>query len=148
MSNETFGISPRYAQYKANLVKTYFNREEHPCNYETNDLPSETVPDQTMSIRTILDRYARGLPVGGQLTPEWQEDDEYNDLPDPRTLDLAERQELKEQFTSELSELKKQYPKKTRPVGDETHKGNEVTDTPSGKTADGTEAQKQSLEKA
>jgi len=135
------------------IVKTYFNRELHPCNYEVNELPSETIPDQTMSIRTILDRYARGLPIGGQLTAEYQEDDEYNDLPDPRTLDLSERQELAIKAAEELAEIKQQinskkYPKKTRPVGDETHKGSAATDTPSGKTADGTEAQTTSHEMA
>ncbi len=88
------------------LVKTYFNREEHPCNYEINELPSETIPDQTMTIRTILDRYSRGLPIDGQLTGQYQEGDEYNDMPDPRTLDLAERQEMAESAKQELEQIK------------------------------------------
>jgi hypothetical protein len=88
------------------LVKTYFNREEHPCNHEVNDLPSETIPDQTMSIRTILDRYSRGLPIDGQLNGTYQEDDDYNDMPDPRTLDLAERQEMAESAKQELEQIK------------------------------------------
>lgn len=89
------------------LVKTYFNREEHPCNYEVNDLPSLTVPDQTMSIRTLLERYARGLPLDGLMNnPEYQEGEEYDDMPDPRTLDLSERQEFAEQVRQELAELK------------------------------------------
>ncbi len=89
------------------LVKTYFNREEHPCNYEHNDLPSLTVPDQTMSIRTLLERYARGLPLDGLMNnAEYQEGEEYDDMPDPRTLDLSERQEFAEQVRQELAELK------------------------------------------
>lgn len=135
------------------LVKTRFNRELHPCNYEVNDLPSETVPDQTMSIRTILDRYARGLPIAGQLHSEYQDDDDYNDMPDHRTLDLSERHDLAAQAREELEELKKtinskKYPKKTRPVGDETHKESEANDSLSDKRADGTEAHKQSHEMA
>ena len=41
-----------------------------------------------MSIRTLLDRYARGLPIGGLKEAIWQDDDEYNDLPDPVLLTL------------------------------------------------------------
>ncbi|AXH77364.1 MAG: hypothetical protein [Microviridae sp.] len=128
------------------LVKTRYNRELHPCNYEVNDQPSETVPDQTMSIRTILDRYARGLPTAGQSEALWQDDDEYNDLPDHRTLDLSERQELAIQAKQELEELKKvinskKYPKKTQGV-----QGTVVPATLPEKGADGTEAEKQGNE--
>lgn len=119
------------------LVKTWMNAQHHPKNYEVNNEPSETIPDQTMSIRTLLDRYARGLPIGGVKESLWQEDDEFNDLPDPRTLDLAERQEMAELAKSELSTLKQKYPKKTQGA-----QGTVVPATPSGKTADGTEAQK------
>jgi len=119
------------------LVKTWMNKHLHPKNYEVNNDPSETVPDQTMSIRTLLDRYARGMPLGGSKEPLYQDGDEFNDLPDPRTLDLAERQEMAELAKSELSEFKKKYPKKTQGA-----QGTVVPATPSEKTADGTEAQK------
>jgi len=124
------------------LVKTRYNREQHPCNYEVNFEPSQTVPDQTMSIRTILDRYSRGLPIGGQMESLWQEDDEYNDMPDPRTLDLSERQELAQQAAEELAAIKKtinskKYPKKTSGV-----QGDEIPATLPEKGAEGTEAQK------
>lgn len=119
------------------LVKTWMNAKLHPKNYEVNNEPSQTVPDQTMSIRTLLDRYARGLPIGGLKEAIWQDDDEYNDLPDPRSLDLAERQELAEIAKQELSNFKKQYPKKTQGV-----QGAVAPATLSEKTADGTEAHK------
>jgi hypothetical protein len=89
------------------LVKTQYNREEHPCNYEVNDEPSLTIPDQTMSIRTLLDRYAKGMPLEGIMAnPQYQEGEDYDDLPDPRRLDLSERQEFAEQVRQELAELK------------------------------------------
>lgn len=87
------------------LVKTQYNRELHPCNYEINNEPSMTVPDQTMSIKTLLERYARGLPLEGVQNPIWQEGEEFDDLPDPRTMDLSERQEFAEQVRQELAEL-------------------------------------------
>ncbi len=40
------------------MIKTYLNREEHTRRYEVNNEPSETIPDQSMSIRTLLDRYS------------------------------------------------------------------------------------------
>ena len=89
------------------MVKTYLNRHEHIRKYEVNNLPSETVPDQSMSIRTLLDRYSRGLPISGERTPIWQQGDDYNDMPDIRSLDLAERQEFAEIFQQELKSLQK-----------------------------------------
>jgi len=89
------------------MIKTYLNREEHTRRYEVNNEPSETIPDQSMSIRTLLDRYSRGLPISGERTPIWQQGDDFNDMPDPRTLDLAERQEYADLYQQELKSLKK-----------------------------------------
>lgn len=89
------------------MIKTYLNRKEHTRHYEVNNEPSETIPDQSMSIRTLLDRYSRGLPISGERTPIWQQGDDFNDMPDPRTLDLAERQEYAELYQQELKSLQK-----------------------------------------
>ena len=84
-------------------IKNSLNSNSFEKNYKTFTQPSMTVPDQTMSIRTILERYSRGLPIGGRLDVLY---DEENDLPDPRTLDLAERQELIENYSQEINEIK------------------------------------------
>lgn len=84
-------------------IKTSLNANEFAKDYEVNDLPSLTIPDQTMTIPEILERYARGLPIGGVNEGYYDEED---DLPDPRTLDLEERAQLVEQFERELSEVK------------------------------------------
>lgn len=60
---------------------------------EINTMPSNTIPDQTMSLREILDRYARGIPPNGK-EPIYHGDDEF--VPDLKRMDLAEIQELKE----------------------------------------------------
>ncbi len=91
------------------MSKSYLNKKEHRFIGEVNNLPSETIPDQSMSIRTILDRYSRGLPISGERIPIWQQGDDYNDMPDPRTLDLAERQEFAELYQQELKSLKKSW---------------------------------------
>lgn len=70
-------------------------------NYEPSegvflDPISETLPDQTMSIRTILSKYTRGEPIHGSMqTPLYFGEDDY--VPDPRSLDLVDFQEMKEQ---------------------------------------------------
>jgi len=84
-------------------VKNSLNANEFEKNYKKFTQPSLTVPDQNMSIRTILERYARGLPVGGRLDEYYDEEDT---LPNPLTLDLAERQELAEQYKNEINEIK------------------------------------------
>jgi hypothetical protein len=111
MENEIFGISPRYAAYKADtrigLVKTQYNREEHPCNYETGFEPSQTIPDQTMSMRTLIERYTRGLPINvSQYQSTYQEGEDFDPTPDPLKMDLSERMEFADQAREELNQIK------------------------------------------
>jgi len=84
-------------------VKNSINANAFEKKYKIFTQPSITVPDQSMSIKTILDRYARGLPVGGRLDEYYDEEDT---LPNPLTLDLAERQELSETYIQEINEIK------------------------------------------
>jgi hypothetical protein len=83
-------------------VKNSLNYDYQEQQGEVNKLPSMTIPDQTMSIRTIVDRYSRGLPVSA-FTPVY-EGEEF--IPDPKTLDLTERYELAEQIKQEVESIK------------------------------------------
>lgn len=93
-------------------VKSSLNYDYTKEQYEVNTLPSMTIPDQTMSIRTIVDRYTRGLPVTG-FTPVY-EGEEY--FPDPKTLDLTERHELAEQYKAEVASIKSRQWKQPQDV--------------------------------
>lgn len=73
---------------------------------EINHQPSLTIPDEALSITEIFQRYARGLGIDGMRQPLYSEDPE-TDLPDPRRLDLAEREEYMERYAVELDELRK-----------------------------------------
>jgi hypothetical protein len=84
-------------------VKNSLNANTFEKKYKIFTQPSMTVPDQSMSIKTILERYSRGLPVGGRLDEYYDEEDT---LPNPLTLDLAERQELAEEYKNEINEIK------------------------------------------
>lgn len=83
-------------------VKNSLNANEFEKTYEKGGGISMTVPDQSMSLKEILDRFARGLPVTGARVPMYDEED---DMPDIRTLDLAERQEYAEHFKRELTDI-------------------------------------------
>jgi hypothetical protein len=76
----------------------------HPKEGQVFTMPSCTIPDQTMSMRTILERHAKGLPtIGADPKQAYYDGGEY--LPDPKTLDLSEREELTQQYKQELNEF-------------------------------------------
>ena len=85
------------------------NASEREKNYRVFTQPSQTVPDQTMTIKEILERYAKGLPIGGGLEPIYGEDD-TNGI-NPRTLDLVDIQEIKEFNKKNIAELKEKFEK-------------------------------------
>ena len=64
---------------------------------------SKTVPDQSMTLRELLIRYAKGLPLEGQKTPIWEGEEGF-DI-DPEKLDLAEIEELREKAEQELKDI-------------------------------------------
>lgn len=86
------------------MVQTYFCRPVR--KYKMFTQPSLTLPDQTMSMREILSRFTRGIPMEGKV-PVFQDD--YT--PDPRKLDLTEIQaeldDIKERANAKMSELEK-----------------------------------------
>lgn len=73
--------------------KTPYNAHLFPKEREKNFGPSKTVPDQTMSLKTILERYSRGMPIEGQEGVYNGEDI----VPDLRRMDLSEIADLTEE---------------------------------------------------
>ena len=73
---------------------------------QINNKPSMTVPDQALSIKEILSRFSRGLPVGGFPTTFDDMDDPEDMLPDPRTMDLSERKQYEEMVKEELNHIR------------------------------------------
>jgi hypothetical protein len=70
-----------------------------PYAGQVNNQESKTVPDQSMTLRELLVRYAKGLPLEGQKTPIWEGEEGF-DI-DPQKLDLAEIEELREKAEQE-----------------------------------------------
>lgn len=84
------------------IIRNMFNAHEFNDD-EVNNEPSQTIPDQTMSIKEILVRYANGHSLGGLKEPIYEGDE--GDGIDPRRLDLAERQEMEIAARKELAEI-------------------------------------------
>jgi len=91
-------------------VKNIFSSELFEKQYEQNDEPSLTIPDQTLSIKQILERYASGQSLEGK-TPYYDESESEEYYPDPRFMDLADREELSEIYKEQISEIKRKNAK-------------------------------------
>lgn len=66
----------------------YTNR--HTEKGETFRLPSRTVPDGSLSVTEIMQRFANGLPVEGQKVALYEEEE----MPNVATMDLSEKMDL------------------------------------------------------
>ena len=73
---------------------------------EINNLPSKTIPDQTLSIPELIKRYASGLPLGGAKVPIYDEDPEndYLNGTNWKTLDLSEQHNIIQNHVKEYNE--------------------------------------------
>lgn len=102
-----YNFTPEEVDFMKKLGKPRFksqwNAEHFPRDYEVNTMPSMTVPDQSLSITQIMQRYARGLPLEGVRVPIY---DEENDMPDFRRMDLAEKEQFIKMYSEELSQIR------------------------------------------
>lgn len=81
----------------------------HPFNkpvekLKTDWLPSLTVPDESMSLRLIISKYANGIPISNSKNPIYDDENESMGI-NPKTLDLVDIQLLKEQNALNQSRL-------------------------------------------
>lgn len=76
-----------------------------PSKGQTFTMISETVPDQSLTIREIMNRYAKGLPLGGHDLNEAIYDEESEGV-NPNTLDLVDIQEIMEKKSSAEGTIK------------------------------------------
>jgi len=71
--------------------KTQWNAKDFPTKGEVNTQPSLTIPDQTLSIKQIMDRFSKGLPLDGHREAIYNGEDD--DMPDLAHMDLADREQ-------------------------------------------------------
>lgn len=89
-------------------IKNSINAQEFEKQYEKPWGPSMTVPDQAMSVKEIMDRFVRGIPMEAGKVPIY-EGEEF--IPDWQKMDLTEKQEYAEAYLTEFRE--KNTPKET-----------------------------------
>lgn len=65
--------------------------------------PSITLPDQNMSMRTLMDRYRRGMPLDVKMRQPQYHDGEFPDL---TKMDLSEVENLRKYAAQEVQQLK------------------------------------------
>jgi len=92
------------------IFKTPYNRRElnlspvQAAQGEIYTQVSMTIPDQTLTIPQMLERHARGLTFD-QMVPIYQEVDVFQGV-NPKTLDLSEIEEMRDQTIERLKEAK------------------------------------------
>lgn len=121
--------------------KTPYNAHEFKTQMERNHLPSLTIPDQSFTIKEILDRFARGLSFNGAKVPVYNGEEE---IPNVARMDLADIEDMKAAIQSEI-DFKKEELRKTVPRKEEVQEAEVVKTTqkkqPKAKAKDDTEAE-------
>lgn len=83
---------------------TYYKREKPVGEKVTG--PSKTVPNQAMTIREIINRTEKGLPITGVRVPLYNETED-GIMPDLRNMDISEIYELKQRIADKEKQLRK-----------------------------------------
>ena len=100
---------PQYRQ--VGEIRHWLNAHNSTKNYEKNDQPSKTIPDQTMSVAEIMRRHVRGIPIEAGKVPLYEEE---NTMPDLSKMDLVDRQEYLDNAKDELDQLKRKMNQKAK----------------------------------
>lgn len=104
--------------------------------------PSITVPNQTMSLRELLDKHSRGMPVSAPSRQAFYDEDgdgvdfDSLDIIDQKAYIQAKREEyngIKDRFEAEQAELKAKY--KARLTNPQTKQQDEPVTKDKGKSA-------------
>ena len=96
--------------------RTHYNGREiprNPLNYEENTMPGKTIPDDSLTLREILTRYAKGAPLSvHEYNPVYHGEDVF--LPDLSKMDLSEIEAFKSEIELNLSDTKQKFSKEQR----------------------------------
>lgn len=90
--------------------KAHYNFREVKSKGEKFTLPSKTVPDETLTVRQMLERHTRGLPVHASQKQAVYHGDV--DLPDMERLELEDKQEILENAQQNITDIKDRLNKK------------------------------------
>lgn len=104
------------------MIRTCLNYREVVWNdrFEIPEGISETVPDQSMSLRVILDRYTKtGAIPTRTFEPEYSEEDVF---PDMSSMDLTEIDEYRRNLKADVDEMQAELAKADKAARDKKAK--------------------------
>lgn len=88
-------------------IRNSLNYSVSDQDREINDLPSLAVPDQALTVQQLLKKNQMGITTyNGQVPMYALGDDEFDELPDVKRLDLTELDELKQQNDAYIKEYR------------------------------------------
>ncbi|AXH75184.1 MAG: hypothetical protein [Microviridae sp.] len=85
--------------------------QQHQVLREMPTGPTMTVPDQSMSVREIMDRFTRGQRIPDKMLGYYDDDQDSLGLDgqDWNSLDLSEKHDLVDAHNQKLGQLKRDY---------------------------------------
>lgn len=100
-----------------NLVLPHKSVVWTPLNYHhreknlgwKSDLPSETIPDEALTVRQIIDRHARGIASNLQREGIYDEGDEFSQGIDARKLDLVDLQRMRIENEEKIANYRRRF---------------------------------------
>lgn len=105
------------------MIQTIYRR--NPTLGERFFNPSKTIPDQTMSLKTILTKYSKGMPINAPDNGQTYTGEKL--AVNFAKLDLTEQEEIVLEAAAELSELKgKKAREDAERLAEATKKANEA----------------------
>jgi len=79
---------------------------------EKTDKPSKTIPDQSMSVREIVSRFAKGLPISGNSQqPIWEGENPILP-PNFQNLDMVEQRQIIQSLKTKVSQTQAELARK------------------------------------
>lgn len=84
-------------------IKTPLNAHLYPKTGEQNNMPSETVPNQSMTVLQMIQRHRQGLPIDESKGALYQGDEL---MPDISNMDLIDRHAYIDSVADALVEVK------------------------------------------
>lgn len=94
-----------------NLRNRFTYLEEGP-ELEINTMPSQTQPDEVLSIREMLNRHTNGIPIPGTNREPIYYPEELGYVPELERMDLTEIAEMVEHVTEKRKTLENELKKR------------------------------------
>lgn len=97
-----------------NVQKSDWYKERGKNMFEVRSkMPSETVPNEALSVQEMLLKYSKGIDITGAKVPVWHEGDfDAVDISKVQDLDIHDRMEFKRELEESIESARKQLKRK------------------------------------